>query len=480
MTDTEGRKSYDVVVVGGGPGGYVAAIRAAQLGLSTACVECWLDNAGKPALGGTCLNVGCIPSKALLDSSHHYAFAKHEAAEHGINIAGATLDVNRMIARKERVVQTLTQGIAGLFRKNKVEWLQGRGQLLPGRQITVTPTAAEGGDPYTVEARHVIIATGSVPAAIPPAPVDNELIVDSTGALAFSDVPRRLGIIGAGVIGLELGSVWNRLGSQVVILEALDDFLGPVDRQIAAEAEKILRKQGLEIMLGSKVLGTSSNRREVTVTFDSGGTKQQLTVDKLIVAVGRKPYTKGLAGEGVDLQLDERGFIVVDDNCATTIPDVYAIGDVVRGPMLAHKASEEGVTVAERIAGRAAHMNYDTVPWVIYTWPEIAWVGKTEQELKEQGVEYRTGSFPFLASGRARAMGSTTGMVKMLSDAATDRILGVHILGPNASELIAEAVLAMEFHGSSEDVALTIHAHPTLAEAMHEAALGVDGRSIHI
>ena len=472
-------KTFDVVVIGGGPGGYVAAIRAAQLGLSTACIESWVNPAGKPALGGTCLNVGCIPSKALLDSSHQYAFIKHEASSHGINAQGATLDVNRMIDRKSRIVETLTMGIAGLFRKNKVEWLKGHARLLPDKQIEVTPVGGENTEPYLVAASHIIIATGSVPVKIPPAPVDQKFIVDSTGALAFNDVPRRLGVIGAGVIGLELGSVWSRLGAQVVILEALEDFLAAADRQIAAEAEKILRKQGLDIRLGARVTGTGSNNREVTVTFEDSGGKQQLIVDKLIVAVGRRPNTEGLGAAEAGLVVDERGFIQVDDECRTSLPDVYAVGDVVRGPMLAHKASEEGVAVAERIAGRAAHMNYEVIPWVIYTWPEIAWVGRTEAQLKAQGVEYRAGTFPFAASGRARAMGETGGMVKMLSDARTDRLLGVHILGPNASELVAEAVLAMEFDGSAEDIARTIHAHPTLSEAMHEAALAVDGRTLH-
>lgn len=472
-------KNYDVVVIGAGPGGYVAAIRAAQLGLSTACIEGWLDKEGKPVLGGTCLNVGCIPSKALLDSSHHFSFLKNESKQHGINIAGVTIDVHKMIQRKAKVVQNLTQGIAGLFRKNKVEWLQGRGKLRGNGQIEVTPVSAEAGQPYTVTARNIIVATGSVPMKIPPAMVNNELVFDSTGALEFTDVPRRLGIIGAGVIGLELGSVWKRLGSEVVILEAMDEFLPSVDRQIATEAEKTLRKQGLDIRLGTKVTGTGSNNREVTVTYETTEGKQQLTVDKLIVAVGRKPNTEGLGAKEVGLALDERGYIQVDAHCKTNLDNIYAIGDVVKGPMLAHKASEEGVAVAERIAGKHGHVNYETIPWVIYTWPEVAWVGKTEQTLKKEGVEYRVGTFPFVASGRAHAMGTTEGLVKILSDASTDRLLGVHIFGPNASELIAEAVLAMEFEGSAEDIARTIHGHPTLSEAMHEAALAVDKRAIH-
>ncbi len=471
-------KEFDVVVIGGGPGGYVAAIRAAQLGFSTACVERWIGEDGKPALGGTCLNVGCIPSKALLDSSHHISFLKHEAKEHGINSSGITVDVHKMIKRKSGIVQTLTQGISGLFKKNKIEWLQGSGQLLSNTEIEITPIEQDN-EPYSVTAKHIIIATGSVPFNIPPAPVDNELIVDSTGALKFTDVPRRLGIIGAGVIGLELGSVWSRLGSEVVILEAMDELLPSVDRQIATSAEKILRKQGLDIRLGTKVTGTGSNNREVTVIYEADNEKQQISFDKLIVAVGRKPNTDGLGAQQAGLELDDRGFIIVDGDCRTNLDNVYAIGDVVRGPMLAHKASEEGVAVAERIAGKPGHMNYDVIPWVIYTWPEIAWVGKTEQILKQEGVDYQTGSFPFLASGRARASGSTEGLVKILSDTRTDRILGVHILGPGASELIAEAVVTMEFEGSSEDLARTIHGHPTLSEAVHEAALAVENRSIH-
>ncbi len=385
-----------------------------------------------------------------------------------------------MIDRKARIVQTLTGGIAGLFRKNGVEWLRGKGRLLPEKRIEITPVGEKAGEPYSVGAGHIIIATGSAPADIPAAPVDNDLIVDSSGALAFTDVPRRLGIIGAGVIGLELGSVWSRLGSEIVILEALDDFLAPVDRQIAREAGKILRKQGLDIRLGAMVTGSGSNNREVTVTYEDKEGKRQITFDKLVVAVGRRPYTDGLGAKEAGLALDERGFIQVDEACRTRLADVYAIGDVVRGPMLAHKASEEGIAVAERIAGKPGHMNYTNIPWVIYTWPEIAWVGRTEQQLKEAGIDYHTGSFPFAASGRARAMGEEGGLVKILSDAGTDRILGVHILGPAASELLSEAVVAMEFDGSSEDLARTIHAHPTLSEAVHEAALGVDNRSLHI
>ncbi len=473
-------KSYDVVVIGAGPGGYIAAIRCAQLGLSAACVESWLDDEGKPALGGTCLNVGCIPSKALLDSSHHFSYIKNEAAEHGIAVSGASMDVNRMIARKEKIVSTLTQGIVGLFRKNKVEWLKGHGRLLGENQIEVTSNSQENTEKITVSANNIIIATGSVPTRIPPAKVDNKQIVDSTGALAFNDVPRTLGVIGAGVIGLELGSVWSRLGSEVIILEALDDFLASVDRQIANEAWKILQKQGLDIRLGALVTGTGSNNRQVLVNYKDKEGKHQIIVDKLIVAVGRQPNTEGLGAEECGLVLDERGFIDVDENCQTNLSNVYAIGDVVRGPMLAHKASEEGIAVVERIAGKVSHMNYEVIPWVIYTWPEIAWAGKTEQELKDEGIDFRSGKFPFAASGRAQAMADTDGMIKILADAESDRILGVHIVGPNASELITEAVVAMEFDSSAEDIMRTIHAHPTLSEAMHEAALAVDNRTIHI
>ncbi|OGT29020.1 MAG: dihydrolipoyl dehydrogenase [Gammaproteobacteria bacterium RBG_16_51_14] len=473
-------KSYDVVVIGAGPGGYVAAIRCAQLGLTTACVESWANDKGEPTLGGTCLNVGCIPSKALLDSSHQYQQIKQEANVHGITVSGVSIDVNRMIARKDTIVHILTQGIAGLFRKHKIDWLQGHGRLLSDNQIEISPVTAAHGEMTTVSAKHIILATGSVPMQIPAARIDNKLIVDSSGALAFNEVPRTLGIIGAGAIGLELGSVWNRLGAKVIILEALEEFLVPVDRQIAAQAHKTLQKQGLDIHLGTRVTGTGTNNRQVIITFDHSGDKQQIIVDKLIVAAGRQPNTAGLGAQEYGLQLDNRGFIEVDANCRTNLPNVYAIGDVVRGPMLAHKASEEGVAVAEGIAGHTGHVNYEVIPWVIYTWPEIAWVGRTEQELKERAHPYKSSAFPFMASGRARAMGETTGMIKILGDEKTDRILGVHMFGPNASELIAEAVLAMAFDASTEDIARTIHAHPTLSEALHEAALGIDKRALHI
>ena len=472
--------NYDVVVIGAGPGGYITAIRCAQLGFSTACVDQGVSSDGKPSLGGTCLNTGCIPSKALLDSSHHYAFINGQAADHGINVSGVKLDVHKLITRKDRIVQKLTGGIAGLFKKNRVDWLQGRATLLGNKEVQVTPAGKKAGEEYTVSAQNIIIATGSIPARFSFAAVDRNRIVDSTGALAFTEVPKRLGVIGAGVIGLELGSVWSRLGSQVIILEALDDFLAPVDRQIAAAAEKLLTKQGLDIRLGARVTGTGVNSREVSVSYEQGDDKQQLTFDKLIVAVGRSPNVAGLGAEEAGLALNDNGGIKVDDYCATNLPDIYAIGDVVRGPMLAHKAAEEGVMVAERLAGQKSEFNLELVPWVIYTWPEIAWVGKTEAELKAAGQPCKTGVFPFAASGRALASGDSSGMVKIISDAGTDQILGIHILGPNASELIAEAVLAMEFDGSSEDIARTIHAHPTLAEAMHEASLANDDRALHI
>ncbi|MCK5497662.1 MAG: dihydrolipoyl dehydrogenase [Gammaproteobacteria bacterium] len=479
-------KNYDVIVIGAGPGGYVAAIRCAQLGLSTACIESWSKANGKPALGGTCLNVGCIPSKALLESSHQFSYLKNSAADHGINVSGARMDVTKMIARKDKIVQMLTQGITGLLKKNNIDLLHGRGQITSQDEsghthIEVSPTTSEGEGKLTASAKHIIIATGSEPTKIPPAKVDNDRIVDSTGALAFDETPRKLGIIGAGVIGLELGSVWSRLGSEVIILEALDSFLEPVDNQLSDEAYKILSKQGLDIRLGAKVTGTGSNNQEVIVVYeDAEGEKQQISVDKLIVAVGRTPNTQGLGAETAGLELDERGFIQIDDQCQTNLPNVYAIGDVVRGPMLAHKASEEGVAVAERIAGQSGQINYQTIPWVIYTWPEIAWVGMTEQELENSGIDYKIGTFPFAANSRARTSGDSTGMVKILADSQSDRILGVHILGPNASELISEAVLAMEFDASSEDIARTIHGHPSLSEAIHEAALNVDNRALHI
>ena len=473
---------YDVVIIGGGPGGYVAAIRAAQLGLKTACVDKWLDPKGNPSLGGTCLNVGCIPSKALLESSHHYHRLAHEFADHGINVKGASLDVAKMMARKEQVVSTLTGGIAALFAKNKVTWLQGHGQLLGDNKVEVTPHAKGKTKPDTqiVEAGKIIIATGSVPAEFGGAPFDGDRIVDSTGALSFTEVPKRLAVIGGGVIGLELGSVWARLGAEVTVLIRRDQFLPAVDRQLADIALKALRAQGMNILLGSAPTGAKATKRNVTVKYEDKEGEKKLVVDRVLVATGRRPNTEGLNAQAAGLELDERGFIVVDEQCRTNLPGVYAIGDVVRGPMLAHKASEEGVAVAEHIAGEVAHVNYNTIPWVIYTWPEIAWVGQSAQALKDSGANIKEGVFTFNANGRAHAMGDISGMVKIVSDASTDTILGVHIIGPNASELIAEAVVAMEFSASAEDLARTVHAHPTLSEAIHEAALAVDKRALHL
>jgi dihydrolipoamide dehydrogenase len=470
-------KHYDVIVIGAGPAGYVAAIRCAQLGLNTACVDQWRDDTGRASLGGTCLNVGCIPSKALLDSSHNFYHVQHQAKEHGIVVDGVSMDVSAMQKRKAKVVRTLTQGIEGLFKKNGVKRFLGRGSLAGGGRVTVTPVN-EGDDDEQIEAEHIIVATGSVPMTLLVAPVDQARIVDSTGALAFDEVPARLGVIGAGVIGLELGSVWNRLGSKVTIVEALDKFLPTVDQEIAQDAFKTLKRQGLDIRLGAKVIDTHV-ASGVTVNFETAGGEDNLKFDRLIVAIGRKPNTEGLNAEGVGLKLDGRGFIEVDEQWRTNLDHVYAVGDVVSGPMLAHKGSEEGIAVAERIAHQAGHVNYETIPWVIYTWPEIAWVGASEQQLQQAGVDYRTGAFPFTASGRAHGMGETTGRVKIIGDARTDRILGVHIFGPQASELIAEAVTAMEFGASTEDLARTVHAHPTLSEALHEAALAVDNRALH-
>jgi len=472
--------TYDVLVIGAGPGGYVAAIRCAQLGMKTACVDAWLDPRGKPAPGGTCLNVGCIPSKALLDSSHHFEHIRKHAAAHGIRVGELDIDVPAMIARKDKLVAGLTQGVAGLFKKHGITWLQGRARLLGEQRVQIDPVASQPREQTVVGATHIIIATGSVPAAIAPAEVDQDRIVDSTGALAFTEVPRRLGVIGAGVIGLELGSVWRRLGAEVVVLEALEDFLPAVDAQIAREAHKLLGRQGLDIRLGAKVTRAHATADAVEVGFEHEGKTGEERFDRLIVAVGRRPNTEGLDPQAAGLALDPRGFIEVDEQCRTAVEGIYAIGDVVRGPMLAHKAMEEGVAVAELIAGQKPHVDLERVPWVIYTWPEIAWVGATEQALREQGRDLRAGTFPFLASGRAKAMGDSEGLIKVIGDAQTDRILGVHVIGANASELIAEAVLAIEFEGCTEDIARTVHAHPTLSEALHEAALAVDGRPLHI
>jgi len=473
-------EKYDVVVIGAGPAGYVAAIRCAQLGFRTTCVDNFKSPDGKPSLGGTCLNVGCIPSKALLDSSEQYHRVTHEFAAHGIKVKGASINIGEMLARKDKIVQSLTGGIKQLFKSNKVDSLHGRGRILKHGSGGCAIEVADGKDRQTVEGKHVILACGSLPIDIPVATVDQKIIVDSTGALEFKEVPKRLGVIGAGVIGLELGSVWGRLGADVTILEALETFLPTVDKQIARDAQRQFKQQGLDIKLGCEVTGSKTRKNSVAVTYEDKDGEHQVDFDRLIVCVGRRPNTEDIADKGVSLKLDERGFIQVDDQCRTTLENVYAVGDAVRGPMLAHKGSEEGIAVAETIAGQHFHMNYDVIPWVIYTWPEIAWAGKTEEQLKEEGVDYRVGSFPFAATGRALAMNEGgAGRVKIVADAKTDRIVGAHVVGPYASELIAEAVVTMEFEGSSEDLARIVHAHPTLSEAVHEAALSVDRRAIH-
>ncbi|RVU86481.1 dihydrolipoyl dehydrogenase [Leucothrix sargassi] len=468
--------NYDVIVIGGGPGGYVAAIRAAQLGLKTACVEKWIGKEGKPALGGTCLNVGCIPSKALLESSEKYEEASHHLGTHGIEVGEVGLDVGKMIARKDGIVSGLTGGIAQLFQANKIDWLQGHGKLLADKKVSVTPLE---GEETVYEAKNVIIATGSHPIHIPPAPITEDRIVDNEGALNWETVPKRLGVIGAGVIGLEMGSVWRRLGAEVVVLEAADTFLGAVDQQVAKHAFKEFTKQGLDIKLGSMLKNTVVGDDELTLEYTDKDGDQSLTVDRLIVAVGRRPNTDNIADEAVGLALDERGRVEVNDNLETNIPGVYAIGDVVRGPMLAHKAEEEGVVVAECIAGQKSKMHYDAIPWVIYTDPEIAWAGQTEEQLKEAGIAYKAGTFSFAVNGRAQAMDKANGLVKILADEATDRILGMHFVGPMASELVGQGVIAIESQNTAEDLQRTVFAHPSLSECIHEAAFAVDGRVIH-
>ena len=472
-------KQFDVVVIGGGPGGYIAAIRAAQLGFNVACIDEWKNAKGGPALGGTCTNVGCIPSKALLQSSEHFEHAGHGFADHGINVSGLSLDIGKMLARKDQVVKQNNDGITYLFKKNKIASFHGRGSFVKaaegGYEIKVAGAAEE-----TIVGKHIIVATGSNARALPGAAFDEENILSNDGALRMGGVPKKLALIGSGVIGLEMGSVWRRLGSEVTVLEALPTFLGAVDEQIAKEAKKAFDKQGLKIELGVKVGEIKSGKKGVSIAWTNAkGEAQVLDVDKLIVSIGRVPNTIGLNPEAVGLALDERGAINVDGDCKTNLPNVWAIGDVVRGPMLAHKAEEEGVAVAERIAGQHGHVNFNTVPWVIYTHPEIAWVGQTEQQLKAEGRAYKAGSFPFLANGRARALGDTTGMVKFLADAKTDEILGVHMVGPQVSELISEAVVAMEFKASAEDIARICHAHPSLSEATKEAALAVDKRTLN-
>ena len=472
-------KQFDVVVIGGGPGGYIAAIRAAQLGFNVACVDEWTNAKGGPAPGGTCTNVGCIPSKALLQSSEHFEQAGHSFADHGIDVQGLSLDVGRMLARKDTVVKQNNDGILYLFKKNKIAFFHGRASFVKaaegGYELKVAGAAEE-----SISGKHIVVATGSNARALPGAPFDEKNILSNDGALRIGAVPKKLALIGSGVIGLEMGSVWRRLGAEVTVLEGLPTFLGAVDEQIAKEAKKAFDKQGLKIELGVKVGEIASSDAGVSVAYTSAkGEAVTLEVDKLIVSIGRVPNTIGLNAEAVGLALDERGAIVVDDECRTNLPNVWAVGDGVRGPMLAHKAEEEGVAVAERIAGQHGHVNFNTIPWVIYTHPEIAWVGQTEQQLKASGRAYKAGTFPFLANGRARALGDTTGMVKFLADAATDEILGVHMVGPQVSELISEAVVAMEFKASAEDIARICHAHPSLSEATKEAALAVDKRTLN-
>ena len=469
-------KKYDVVVIGAGPAGYIAAIRAAQHGFKVACIDEWQNRDGKYAFGGTCLNAGCIPSKAMLESSELYHRANHEFKKHGIVTGEVSLDVGAMQKRRAGIVRQLTGGIGGLFKANKVDGLVGHGKLLAGKKVEFTPV---DGDPEILEATHVVLASGSSPIELPFAKFDQETILDSWDALELEAVPKRLGVIGAGVIGLELGSVWARLGSDVIILEALEDFLAMADRDVAATAMKDFKKQGLDIRLGAKVSETSIKDGVVTVSYEDKSGSQTVGFDKLIVAVGRRPYTEKLLADDSGIRTDERGFIVVDEVCRTEVKGVYAIGDCVRGPMLAHKGSEEGVMVADLIAGESAEVNYDIVPSVIYTAPEVAWVGKTEAEVKASGRAYKTGSFPFAASGRAKAMEQTTGMVKVIAAEDDDELLGVHIVGPMAGELISEAVLALEFAASTEDIQRTIHAHPSLAEAVHEAALAADKRALN-
>jgi len=469
-------RSFDVVVIGAGPAGYVAAIRASQLGMNVACIDEWENLDGKNAFGGTCLNAGCIPSKALLESSELYHRAGHEFSKHGINLSGVELDVAAMQKRKATIVRQLTGGIAGLFKANKVEGLAGHGKLLAGKKVEYTPT---DGEVEVFDTRYVILASGSAPIELPIAPFDGERIVDSWGALEFAEVPRTLGVVGAGVIGLELGSVWNRLGSEVVILEAMQDFLFMADKELAKDAQRHFKKQGLNIQLGAKVTSAEAFAKSVTVEYEDKDGAQTVKVEKLVVAVGRRPFTEGLFTDDSGVVTDDRGFIEVDEQCRTSIKGVFAVGDCVRGPMLAHKGSEEGVMAADLIAGEIAEVNYSVVPSVIYTAPEIAWVGKTEEEVQASGRPYKTGRFPFAASGRAKVMEQTAGMVKIVSAKDDDEILGVHIVGPMAGELISEAVLAMEFSASTEDLQRTIHAHPSLAEAIHEASLAVDNRALN-
>jgi len=467
---------YDVIVIGGGPAGYVAAIRSSQLGLSTACVEEFVDDSGNAVFGGTCLNVGCIPSKALLDSSHRFYEAAGHLDTHGIKIEKVKLDLNVMMDRKDSIVKKLTGGIGGLFAANKVTPITGRGKVIAGNNVEITKS---DGTTETIAAKNIIIATGSSPIEIASAEFNNN-VVDSTGALEFTEVPKTLGVIGAGVIGLELGSVWARLGSKVTVIEAMDDFLFMADKEIAKDCLKDFKKQGLDIKLGSRLIASKNLKKSVKISYENSTGTEEMEFDKLVVAVGRRPNVQNVFSEDSGVHLDERGFISVDDHCQTSASNIWAIGDVVRGPMLAHKGSEEGVMVAERIAGKHAEMNYDLVPSVIYTHPEIAWVGKNEEELKSENRSYKVGKFPFAASGRALAVDQSTGFVKVISDASTDTILGVHVFGPSAAEIVQQALVSMEFGASSEDLGLTIFSHPTVSEALHEAALAVNNQAIHI
>ena len=470
-------QAFDVVVIGAGPGGYIAAVRAAQLGFKTACIEGWKNANGELALGGTCLNVGCIPSKALLASSEEYEKVSHHLEPHGITVSGAAVDIGKMQARKQAIVTKMVKGVEYLFKKNKIAWLQGFGRFTGAGE---TYKIAVGNE--TIEAKYVIVATGSKARHLPGIAVDNETIVDNEGALAFGSVPKRLGVIGAGVIGLELGSVWRRLGSEVTILEALPNFLGACDEAIAKEAWKQFTKtQGLAIYLGVKIAKVTQSKGGVTIEYsDDKGAAQKLECDKLIVSVGRVPNTDGLGADAVGLKVDARGFIEVDGHCRTNLPNLFAIGDVVRGPMLAHKAEDEGVMAAEIIAGQKPHIDYDCIPWIIYTSPEIAWVGKTEQQAKAEGTAVKTGQFPFSINGRALGINEPVGFVKVIADAATDRVLGMHIIHARASDLIQEGVTTMEFAGAAEDIARITHGHPTLSEVIREAALSVDKRSLNM
>ena len=470
-------KKYDVIIIGAGPAGYVAAIRCAQLGLNTACVDNWFNQEGKSSLGGTCLNVGCIPSKALLESSELYEKALSQFDQHGIKAKSISLDLKKMIQRKEKVVNELTSGIGALFDANGISLLAGDAQLLEGKKVEVS--YKDNGAKELFAAENIILAPGSIPKAYPDMPYTDNLIVDSTGALEFDSVPKSIAVMGAGVIGLELGSVWRRLGSKVSLFKSSENLLPAADKQIAQQASILFKKQGLNFRFGTRVTGYEIKNNQVYLSFADSEGKHKETFDKVIIAIGREPNVSSLFSDDVGLILDKKGFIQVDEQCQTNIKGIYAIGDAVRGPMLAHKGSEEGLMVAELINGQSARVNYETVPFVVYTEPELAWCGKTEEELKAKGHDYHVGSFPFASNGRARAVAQTDGMIKILADAKTDRILGVHMLGPHVSELIAQAVIAMEFGSSSEDLAMTMFAHPSLSESLHEAALDVETRAIH-